>query len=118
MLDPGYWIQDPASRILNPGYRQFSRHKLSSKGRTEAKIGPSKTKNCVEFHGNLRFSIGPQKALKKLKRLIFKSFFFVQKFASKYFRGRKFASENIVAGGNSRPEICSRAEIRVYDILE
>ena len=72
-------------------------HKLSPKGRTDMKIGPSRVKNCVEFHGNLRFSIAPQKSLKKCEKLIFRltnPFFVVaQKFASTYFRGDKVASK-------------------------
>ena len=43
----------------------FRGHKLSPKGRAELKIGRSRANNCVEFHGNLRFSVALQKLKKK-----------------------------------------------------
>ena len=55
---------------------------MSPKGRTELKIGRSRAKNCVEFHGNLRFSVAPQKPPQKCKNL-----FSYQKFL--YYPSRK-----------------------------
>ena len=46
-------------------------HKLSPNGRTDMQIGRSKANKCVEFHGNLRFSVAPQKPMKKREKLIF-----------------------------------------------
>ena len=48
----------------------FRGHKLSPKGRTDMNIDRSKANKCVEFHGNLRFSIAPQKPMKQREKLI------------------------------------------------
>ena len=92
-------------------YIFFRGHKLSPKGRTELKIGRSKAKNWVEFHGDLHCSVAPQKTPQKCKNwfILFRIFqlpffLFGQKFVSKYFRGQKFAS-NIFAERNARENI-------------
>ena len=48
----------------------FRGHKLSPKGRTDMKIGRSRAKNYLEFHGNLRFCVAPQKPMKKRNKHI------------------------------------------------
>ena len=45
-------------------YICFRGHKLSPKGRAELKIGRSRAKHCVEFHGDLRLSVAPQNPTK------------------------------------------------------
>ena len=50
----------------------FRGHKVSPKGRTDMNIDRSRAKNCLEFHGNLRFSVALQNPMKKREQMIFK----------------------------------------------
>ena len=72
------------------------------KGRTELKIGPSKAKNCAEFHGNLCFCVAPQKPIKNAKNLLLIKIF-----------SRAEIRVQIFSRGEIRVQIFSQGEIRV-----
>ena len=62
-----FFVRGQSSLVHKNIRGHFRGHELSPKGRTDMKIGRSKANKCAESHGNLCFSVAPQKPMKKHK---------------------------------------------------